>query len=141
MITPEYAEAQRIAYAVIGVYALGVPLVYGILLRCARAPIIAKRETGLTKALDFLHNGYEPEWFGWELAVVMRKSLIIGWATLGSTALQLEGTLMQLLVVMLLVLAFMLLLVNLRPYNKREDEILAEVEQLVAIPECVITHC
>ena len=58
--TAELEEAQDVAWIVIVIYAIIVPIMYGVLLHVARKTIRASKETEFSKALGFLHNGYRP---------------------------------------------------------------------------------
>ena len=67
---------------------------------------------------------------------MVRKLLTVGFSTM-----ILPGTLMQLVIVLLIVLAFQLLLVVVQPFRAAEAGLLAEVEQLsllVVILLCVL---
>ena len=135
-VTAEYGDAQGAAWAVILMYAVGVPSVYASLLIGARKAIKKGEATPLSAALSFLHADYQPGYYWWELAVVGRKLMVVGFATL-----IFPGTLMQLVVVLLVVLASELLLVISQPYQQDEDNVLAEVEQFslcVVVALCVL---
>jgi len=123
-LTPEWLEARRSAWAVLWVYAVGVPCVYGILLLLSRRTIISEEHTPLADALAFLHGGYRPSCFGWELNNVLQKLITVGFATLIK-----PGTLMQLVIVMLIMIAFQMLLIVLRPYRSFAAWLLAVVDQ------------
>ena len=132
----ELEEAQDVAWIVIVVYGITVPIMYGVLLHVARKTIKASKETELSRALGFLHNGYRPSCYWWEVSNMVRKLLTVGFSTM-----ILPGTLMQLVIVLLVVLAFQLMLVVVQPFRAPEAGLLAEVEQfslLVVILLCVL---
>ena len=134
--TPEYDEAVGVSWAVIWVYSVGVPCLYAILLFAARRAIKTQEPTPLSAALSFLHEDYNVQHYWWELAVLGRKIVVVGFATL-----IFPGTLMQLVVVLLFVLAYMLVLVKSRPYTRKSVTTLAEVEQFslcVVVALCVL---
>ena len=66
-LTPEYVEARRSAWAVIVVYGMIVPCAYGALLYSAREAIQMGQPTPLSDALAFLHDGYRPNYYWWEI--------------------------------------------------------------------------
>ena len=134
--TAEYDDATSAAWAVIWLYAVGVPCLYAVLLFAARRAIKQQEPTPLSAALSFLHEDYNVQHYWWELAVVGRKLMVVGFATL-----IFPGTLMQLVVVLLFVLAYMLVLVKSRPYTRKSVTTLAEVEQFslcVVVALCVL---
>ena len=122
--TDEYVVARRTSWAVLWVYALGVPSVYVLLLLHERQAIMDGVQTPLVDALAFLHNDYKPSCYLWELVNLAQKLFVVGFATL-----ILPGKLMQLVIVMLSVAVFLLLLVVARPYKSKASGLLALVEQ------------
>ena len=134
--TAEWLMARRSAWAVLWVYAVGIPCVYALLLLCERHTIMDEEHTPLADALGFLHNGYKPTCYGWELASVVHKLITVGFASLIK-----PDTLMQLMIVVLIMLVYQLLLVIVRPYRFPEAGALAFVEQtslVVFITLCFI---
>ena len=113
--TPEYTEASNSAWIVIGVYAIGVPCAYAALLLAARRAIIEGRSTPLADALAFLHDGYRPGVFWWEMASVALKLTVVGFATL-----IFPGTPLQLIVVLLILIAYQLVLTRVQPFASAE---------------------
>ena len=126
-LTAAYAEARRIAWVVLTVYAICVPCFYAVLLRLARRAIVAKRRTPLSDALSFLHEGYAPLFYWWELTNVVRKLAVVG------STLVMPGTIMQVVAALMIVVVFQLLLVLVQPYGTREAALIAEVEQMALL--------
>ena len=122
--TPEWVEARRSGWAVLCVYALGVPCVYALLLFSERRTIMDEDHTPLADALAFLHEDYKPSCYGWDLAVFVHKL-----TTVGFSSLIMPGTMSQLVVAMLIMLTFQLLIILKRPYRSPEAGLLALVEQ------------
>ena len=64
-----HRRVQTLAVIAIAIYPVGVMfLTLGLLLR-ARSAILANTETGLTRAIGFLHEAYTPPFFYWECVV------------------------------------------------------------------------
>ena len=134
--TSEYIHIRLAAWAVLWVYAMGIPCVYALLLRLSRRTIPDEEHAPLADALNFLHEDYRPSYYAWELSHLAHKLTTVGFASL-----ILPGTLMQLVIVQLIMLAYLLLLIVLRPYRTAESGLLAVVEQislLVFIVLCLI---
>lgn len=123
--TPEWQAARQTAWTVLWVYAMGVPCAYALLLAHERKTLVAEGEAPLTGALAFLHDGYRPVCFWWELVNVLRKLLTVGFATL-----IMPGTMNQLVIVLMLVLVFLLLQLLVKPYRTMDAALLAIVEEM-----------
>ena len=134
--TPEYQRVRRDAWAVIWVYAIGVPCLYALCLFHERRIIMDERRAPLADALDFLHGGYRPTCYFWELVNLMHKQFAVGFATI-----ILPGTMRQLMIVGLMMVIYLLLLVVVKPYRSFEAWLLAIVEQsslLIFMAVCFI---
>ena len=134
--TSEYTHVRLSAWAVLWVYAMGVPCAYALLLVLSRRAIMNEEHAPLADALHFLHEDYKPSYYAWELSHLAHKLITVGFASL-----LLPGTLMQLVIVKFIMLAYLLLLLVLRPYRTAESGLLAVVEQislLVFIVLCLI---
>ena len=66
------------AWAAVVIYPVGLVVLNASLLFCARKAIVSKRETTLSKAIEFLHKEYEPHIFWWELVEMIRRFVLIG---------------------------------------------------------------
>ena len=80
--TPEYLNVRRDAWGVLWVYAIGVPCAYAFLLFHERHIIMDERKAPLADALDFLHSGYRPTCYFWEIINLMHKQFAVGFATI-----------------------------------------------------------
>ena len=105
--TDEYWEVQYLARAAIAFYPVGIPLLYLILLLCARKALGLETapKTAFSKALGFLHREYEPRFFWWEILDVTKKLVLVGFA-----AIIVPGTVYQLVMAMIFSLTLMLLI-------------------------------
>ena len=135
-MTPEYAEAHGLAWSAIVVYAMGVPSLYALLLLAVRRPVLEGQSTPLADSLAFLDDGYRPRYYWWEIVSTLHKLTVVGFATLIY-----PGTMMQPVVVMVIVVAYTLLLVMVRPHRDHDAFVLALVGQmslLVFIVLCIV---
>ena len=126
--TDEYIRTRRTAWAVLWVYALGVPCGYALLLFYKRRAIMEQVCTPLADALAFLHSDFKPSCYWWELINLAQKLFVVGFATL-----IMPGNMMQLVIVKLVMVVFLLLLVVVKPYKVRAVGILALVEQIALL--------
>ncbi len=118
--TAEYWEVQYLARAAIGVYPVGVPLLYLILLLAARKALSNEEETRLSAALGFLHREYEPRYFWWEVLEILKKLMLVGFM-----AVVVPGSVYQLVIAMMISLALLLLTAVAAPYRSDVHDFLA----------------
>jgi hypothetical protein len=118
--TDEYRDCIMLAAVAIGIYPLGIPLLYALLLYRARHAIQAGRDTSLSKALKFLHKDYRPAFFAWELIENLRRFLLVGVAVLIR-----PGSLLQLLCATLVTLLLLFVQLQVRPFRRLSDEALS----------------
>lgn len=59
-----------------------MPVLYLVLLRAAKKAIIEDQPTALSRALNFLHKDYEPKCYYWEVVEVMKKIILVGFASI-----------------------------------------------------------
>jgi hypothetical protein len=79
--TDDYAATLNIAYVMIAVWPLGVPLLYGALLVAARDALVTGTPTPLSRAIAFLSEDYEAIGHGtlwWEPVEMIRKLVLTG---------------------------------------------------------------
>ena len=80
---PEYAQARSVAYVLIGLWPVGVPLMYMALLWGSRAAILRQSHpTKLSRAASFLYDDYRPQFFWWEPFEMVRKLTLTGFILL-----------------------------------------------------------
>ena len=89
--TAEYRRLQTVAAVAIACYPIGISLATALLLYLAREPLRAGRATEFTRAIGFLHDGYAPRFFWWELVEQLRKLLLVGLAALARVARRRRG--------------------------------------------------
>ena len=59
-----------------------MPVLYLVLLRAAKKAIIEDQPTALSRALNFLHKDFEPKCYYWEVVEVMKKIILVGFASI-----------------------------------------------------------
>ena len=116
----EHAQLTYIAYAAVAIYPIGLLLLNGALLYCARKSIQQGKSTTLTRATRFLHREYEPGVFYWELVEMFRRLLLVG-----IMVLVLRGQLTQLVISTVFCLMYLLIQMQAQPYRDSADDYLA----------------
>ena len=104
--TASYGPVLLLSWVAIALYPVGVPVLYWVLLRTAKHAIRESRPTPFSRALDFLHRDFEPQFFWWELVEIGKKLLLVGFATIFY-----PDTMYQLLA------AFMISLIHRTPFR------------------------
>ena len=125
-----YSSVLTLAGIGFCLYTVGVPVLYGLLLRRVRHTLIAHRSTPLSEALTFLHRDYEPQYYYWEIVELGRKLFLVGFA-----AQIRKGSLLQIFVASCVCLVYFMFKQLLSPYKLIEDDYFA-----VAI-ESTLTVC
>ena len=64
--TVEHSKTKQIAWIAVIVYPVGILVLNGSLLFCARRAILSGKPTTLSRSLAFLYREYEPDYFWWE---------------------------------------------------------------------------
>ena len=118
--TPEYRRVHMLAWLAIVLYPICIPALYTALLIAARKALHNNKVTPLSKALEFLHREYEPRYFWWEILEVVKKLILVGFA-----AIIVPGSVTQLVMAMLVSLAFMLLVAVAAPYRSDVHDFIA----------------
>ena len=77
-----HARAEALAWLGIGLYPIGISLLYVVLLLRARRAILDDKPTELSRALYFLVRDYEPAYMWWELVEAWKKLFLVGFAVL-----------------------------------------------------------
>jgi len=115
-----YQRIASLAYVFVGVWPIGIPLIFlAVLLQC-RAPILQGRTTRLVRSTAFLHREYQKHVFWWEVLLLSQRMFVIGmvqWIPHTQLFIRiLFGTLASFL--------YLAVLFLVRPY-KRNDVLLA----------------
>jgi hypothetical protein len=81
--TDEYKIGTRnTALVMVGLWPIGIPVLYGALLFMSRNAIRSGRSTALSRATTFLWGDYKPYGFWWEPVEMCRKLTLCGWVLL-----------------------------------------------------------
>ena len=78
----EHLRIVAAATVLMGIWPIGVPVLYVLLLLRIRRPILAHTPSRLTRATAFLHRDYKPVFFYWEALEISRRILLTGWVAL-----------------------------------------------------------
>ena len=113
----QYGEVLRLAWAAIFIYPVGFPLVYLALLCAARDAILSDHPNQLSTALSWLHRGIEPRIYWWEIAEIVKKLFLVGFA-----ALIHPGRTIQLIIGFAFCLVYLLFCAVCQPYVHDEDD-------------------
>ena len=70
----EHGRVISLAWVAIGLYPVCVPLLYLMLLMCARKAILTEQPTDFSRSLTFLHQDYAPSMFCWEMVEISKKA-------------------------------------------------------------------
>ena len=109
-----------LAWAAIIIYSFGLIVLNASLLFCARAAIVNRRETTLSKATAFLHKEYEPHLFWWELVEMLRRFLLVG-----LMVVIYQGSMLQMYIGTLVAAILLFFQVQAGPYKQLADDYLA----------------
>ena len=115
------------AWLAIGIYGIGVPIFYAILLWRRKA-------WHLGSAVDFLASGYKPSAFWWELVEVGKKLILTGFLALVE-----PGSLVQIFLAVSAALVALVLQMRVSPYFNQSDNVLALVSDVALTFTFLIT--
>ena len=119
--TEDYTRVEHLAWLGILLYPVGISATFASLLFASRRAIREKLPTALSKALGFLVDDYEPAFLWWELLMLWRQLLLVGFAILIS-----PGTIEQLVISFLVTLSYMLLFAVAAPFKNEGDDYFAQ---------------
>jgi hypothetical protein len=147
--TAGFEEIRGRSGVIFALYVIGIPLLYGVLFFVARKDLMPKPgETeadteerlrnagGLAQLLRPLYREFEPYFFWWELLVIVQKLLLVCFLSLTN-----PGSLLQLLLAIVVVLAALAVQTQAAPYKYAEDDFLSffTMLSLVALFVCRIS--
>ena len=103
---------MNIAFGAIGIYSIGVPTVFALLLLCSRRAIVTRKPSALSTAIGFLHREYVPTVFWWEIMEMIRKFLLVGlFVTL------MPGSITQIAIGTIVCATFLMVQLQAQPYR------------------------
>ena len=101
--SPEHASAKRVAWGMIVVFAIGVPVMFLVLMFRDRS----------ASFLNFFCKGYHKEYYFWEFVDIVKKLLLVGFAVMFK-----QGSIVQVVCGMLVALFYWGLLLRCAPYKQ-----------------------
>ena len=117
-----HATIVRWAILAILIYPVSVPSVYAILLFKVRYQVLNSENSDLSEALVFLHRLFKPPFFWWDIVNVLQKLVLVGFFVL---QLFHPDSFTQLVLGMTVALLFAFLQMQVQPYRRRFDNLLA----------------
>ena len=75
----EFESTQSLAFAMLAVWPVGIPLLYAALLWSSREAVTSGVPSPLSRATTFLVGDYKPYAFWWEPLEMCRKLVLCGW--------------------------------------------------------------
>jgi hypothetical protein len=109
----------------IALFPVGIPLLYCHLLLKVRKKLLSAERSKLSTALGFLHRPYQRHTFWWELVNAAQKLILIGFFVLLK-----PGSFTQLALGMCIALFFAVLQLQVQPYRRLADNLLAASAQI-----------
>ena len=106
------ATASRARHPLLSI-AVGVPLLFGVLLWMVRHDFSTGRASPLKRAATLLHGNLRPSCYYWELVHTLFKIFIVGFAVLIA-----PGSLVQVVVALLVATAYLVLVLYTQPYEQ-----------------------
>lgn len=124
-----YEGLKVTAYFFLGIWPVGIPFIYMLLLGASRRAMRTGIATPMSRATEFLSADYKPGAYWWEPFEMCRK-----WTLTGAVILIDEHyELARVLVALLVSVAFLALHLSLRPIRRPEDGALFLVAELALI--------
>ena len=123
-LASNHAVVQSWATVAIVLYSLGIPFTYACLLYQVRKTMANRTRSALTIALGFLHEPFQPQFFWWELVLVLQKLILVGLFVLQPFK---PGSFLQLLLGISVAFVFTVVQMQMQPYRSRNDNLLASI--------------
>ena len=121
----EYDEIKNIAYVLLLLWPIGVPLIYLLVLFPSRASLRQGKQTRLVRATAFLHREYKPTFFWWEIVSLTQRLVLSGWVLLIPTGSDAWRVFLGLLTT----IGYLSLILYVQPYKRKDLNMLAIVAQ------------
>ena len=118
--TPDHNRATLLAWVAVIIYPVGLWLSNLMLLWRARDAIKGGKQTPLSRSIAFLFKEYEPEFYWWELAEMLRKFLLVGLFVVFE-----PGSITQIITGTIVCAVYLMIQLQARPYVNRSDDYLA----------------
>ncbi|KAL1525500.1 hypothetical protein AB1Y20_020356 [Prymnesium parvum] len=126
----EHRAVLAVAWALVAIWPVGMVLTYAILLvPCRKLLLDETFDSPLVRATTFLHRDYKPSYCWWEVASLLQRTILTGWLLLIDDAI----AFMRLVAALILSIAFLVLLLQCRPYRRLLDHAMATGCQLLLV--------
>ena len=76
--TEEHQRVVNVAWIFVGIWPIGMPLLFFMLMQLCRSSIIQSRRTPFVKATSFLHTEYTINCFWWESFYLLERVTLVG---------------------------------------------------------------
>ena len=113
----------------VAVWPIAMPLTYMAVLLPCRKDILQKHSTALMRATAFLHREYEVDYFWWEPVSLLQRLCIVGFFQMVPE----EYGFMRVLAGLLLSIVYAMTLCALKPYKRRDLDLLAITSQFALV--------
>ena len=115
--TGEHASAVPVMLVCLVVYVIGIPIASTVVLRCKRSKLFDKNDSTVRDVYGSLYEAYEPQFWYFESIEMIKKMILAGGLVLVA-----PGSSAQILVGILVTLAYLLLLMKTMPYEDDGDD-------------------
>ena len=127
--TEEYLALWWEAGTILLFYAFLFPIAFFGLLISQHAALVEQRDTPITRALDFMHRHYRPQFWYFEIVHISRKLFLVGYAVFIAE----PGSLMQLIWALNVAISVIAIEVQVRPFRRIIDSYCSLVSSLATI--------
>ncbi|KAL1507405.1 hypothetical protein AB1Y20_008247 [Prymnesium parvum] len=117
----EYFATRNIAYGMMVVWPIGVPLFYALLLQATDRALREHRPTVLVKGAAFLSDDYHRRACWWEPIEMCRKLALTGWVLLINEQI----VLLRVVVAVLICIMFFIIRLSIQPLQRTDDTFIA----------------
>jgi len=127
----EHATTSIVMLVFAGVYVIGIPLGTIVILFCNKkllavsddaSPTLQKKSEDFVAVFGALYDAYEPRYWWFEAIIMMQKAMLTGGLVLIA-----PGSSAQVLVGLIIALGFLIVLMQTKPYEEMEEDILQTI--------------
>jgi len=133
----EYSRMVSLAFVFVGIWPIGVPFLFLVVLLRCRSPILKGRLTRLVQSTSFLHKEYVKHFYWWEVLFLTQRMFIIGFVQwIPHTQLfvrTLFGTLVS--------FGYLVLLFSVKPYRRQDVATAALAVQSAMVLIFLMAQC
>lgn len=114
-----HERVVQVAWIFVGIWSIGMPLAFFLLLLLCRGSIVQRRRTRLVRATAFLHSEYTIACYWWESLYLLERVSVVGFIQF------VEGDVRRLITALFVTVLYMVLLLLLTPYRRIDLNVLA----------------